>query len=50
MSYTLTIPAEYLEKLIMLREWFKQSIRSHIFEAIESYIENSEAEMMEKMI
>lgn len=50
MSYTLTIPAEYLEKLAMLREWFKQSIRSQILEAIERYIEALKANIMEKMV
>ena len=50
MSYALVIPLEYLEKLVQLREYFEWSIRSQILEAIEKYIDDLEAEMMEKMV
>lgn len=49
MSYFLIIPLEYFEKLIQFRKWFKQSVRSQILEAIESYINDVEIEMMEKV-
>lgn len=50
MTYVIVIPVVYLEKLDKFRKCFEQSIRSQILEAIESYVEAIEAELMEKMI
>lgn len=50
MSRALIIPAEYLEKLVKFSEWFKQSIKSQILQAIERHIEGIETKMIEKVV
>lgn len=50
MTYIIVIPPKYVEKLTEFREYFEQSMRSQILEAIESYIRDIETELMQKMI
>ena len=50
MSYALIIPPEYLAKLVIFRQWFKQSVRGQILEGIENYIKDIETELMKRAV
>ena len=48
MTYVTAIPQKYVEKLAKFEEYFEQSIRNEIIEAVEKYIESLEQELMKR--